>query len=455
MGKDKVLVIGSGGREHALAWKISQSSKVGKVYVAPGNGGTAAEFKNVDMNPSDFEAIVKFVRDNKINLTVVGPEAPLADGIVDYFNERDLRIFGPTQFGAQIEADKYFAKRLMMEYNIPTAFYQVIPLDERDTRSGGAVEFATENAFNFLDNFGGVVIKYPYLAGGKGAYVCRTREEAENTIKEITSGKFGKSDVLLLEEMLTGEEASLLAFVDGESVVPLLPAQDHKPVYDGDKGSNTGGMGAYAPAPIVDEEMQKTIMEEIMVPTAKALTELSPDGKGYKGILYAGLMMTEDGPKVLEFNCRFGDPETQPLMMLLESDLYEVMNATIDGKLNEIGDLKFKSGYAVTVVMASQGYPGKYEKGKLITELDKVNITPTGSVVDEFREIKVFHAGTKLGEDGNIYTNGGRVLGVTARAEMLDTAKDLAYNGVEGVHFENAYYRNDIADKGTRRLWRK
>jgi len=437
----KVLVLGGGGREHALAWKLAQSPEVEKVYVAPGNGGTALEFENVPIDPMDFKALADFVKGEGINLTVVGPEKPLAEGVVDYFNERGLRIFGPNRDAAQIEADKYFAKKLMLDAHIPTAFYVPARLD--------SIDVAIEAAYNFIEQFGGVVVKYPYLAAGKGVSVCRTRDEAEEAIKNIIDEKFGRTKVALLEEFLVGEEASFLAFVDGENVLPLLPAQDYKPVHDGDKGPNTGGMGAYAPVQFVDGEMQERIMNEIMRPIIKEMKEV---GIEYKGVLYAGLMITKDGhPKVLEFNCRFGDPETQPLMMLLEFDLYKVMNATIDGKLNEIGELKFTPGYAVTVVIASQGYPGKYEKGKLITGLDNVSIEPTGSPVDRFRDVKVFHAGTKLGDDGSLYTNGGRVLGVTARAETLSMAQRIAYENVGKINFEGAFYRKDIAEGGRRR----
>ncbi len=436
-----VLVIGSGGREHALAWKLAQSPEVDKVYVAPGNGGIATEFENVPIKPTDFKALANFVEEKEINLTVVGPDAPLAEGIVDYFNEIKLRIFGPTKNAAQIEADKYFAKKLMLDGHIPTAFYVPARLD--------SIDVAIEAAYNFIEQFGGVVIKYPYLAAGKGVYVCKTRCEAENAIKDITDGKFGKTNIILLEELLKGEEASFLAFVDGETVVPLLPAQDHKPIYDGDKGPNTGGMGAYAPAPIVDEEMQKRIMKEIMKPMIDEMKEVEI---GYKGVLYAGLMITEDGPKVLEFNCRFGDPETQPLMVLLESDLYNIMNAAVDRRLNKIDKLKFKPGYAVTVVMASQGYPGSYEKGKLITGLNEISIKQTGTPFDKYRGVNVFHAGTKLGEEGNLLTNGGRVLGVTAWDATLSGAQGIAYDNIAKINFDGVFYRTDIADKGIRRI---
>jgi len=418
----KVLVVGSGGREHALAWKIAQSPKVDAVYAAPGNAGTAREAELVDIAADDIDGLLDFARTERIDLTVVGPEAPLVAGIVDRFREAGLRIFGPGKEAAQLEGSKVFAKELMREASIPTA--------------GCRIFDRADQAHAYLDSTGGpVVVKADGLAAGKGVLVCGTIDQAHEAVDAImVEHQFGEAGrQVVVEECLVGEEASILALTDGRTIYPLPSSQDHKPVYDGDRGPNTGGMGAYSPAPVITPALAQRITREVLVPAVHALTVR---GIRYRGVIYAGLMITPGGPKVLEFNCRFGDPETQPILMRLRGDLVPALEAVADGRLEDIS-LDWDQRPSVCVVMASGGYPGSYEKGKVITGLDEVARDP---------EVKVFHAGTAL-RDGQVVTNGGRVLGVTARAGTIAEAKARAYQAVKRIHFDGAYYRTDISDR--------
>ena len=374
----KILVIGSGGREHALVWKISQNPKVESIYCAPGNAGTAKLAKNIDIAADDLDHLVDFAENESIDLTVVGPEVALTMGITDLFEERGLRIFGPSASAAALEGSKNFSKEIMKRYNIPTAAYETF-----DSR---------ENALDYIEKTGApIVIKADGLAAGKGVTVAITIEEARKAVNDIMGEKiFGSAgEKIIIEEFMEGEEASFLVFTDGKNVVPLPATQDHKAVFDGDKGPNTGGMGAYSPTPVVTSKMEKTILDSIIAPT---LNGMANEGKPYKGILYAGLMITKQGPKVVEFNCRFGDPECQPILMRMKSDLVDLMEATIDEKLsNYVIDWDEKT--AVCVVMAAGGYPGTYEKEKIIRGLDKL----------ENRDgVIVFHAGTQVSNDCTI-----------------------------------------------------
>jgi phosphoribosylamine--glycine ligase len=419
-----VLVIGSGGREHALAWKLRQSPLVGRLYVAPGNGGTAAIAENVFISEMDFDGLIAFAKEKGIGLTVVGPEVPLAAGIVDRFQTAGLPVFGPTQAAAQLEASKAFAKTFMQEMGIPTAW--------------AAVFTDYEAARDYLAQHPGpAVIKASGLAAGKGVVVCDDTAEAEAALQEIMLNQaFGAAgDEVLIEERMVGAELSLLVLTDGVTAnpkrlraVPLPPARDHKRIFDGDKGPNTGGMGAYAPPPDVNQSLIDEVMATIVNPTIRGMAER---GTPYVGVLYVGLMLTADGPKVVEFNCRFGDPETQVVLPLLDGDLAEIMLACIEGRLSP-EMVRCHEGACVTVVMAAPGYPGNYPKGLPITGLDDVP-----------DDVLVFHAGTKTA-DGQVVTNGGRVLAVSARGEDLDTAVAFVYAGVEKIHFEGAYYRRDI-----------
>jgi len=421
----KILVAGSGGREHTLVWKIAQSPLVEKIFCAPGNGGIQELAECVEIAATDISGLSDFAEREAIDLTVVGPEAPLAEGIADEFLRRGLRIFGPSRAAAHTEASKVFAKEMMVKYGIPTARHAVFA-------------DAEEAVAHIRQREAPLVVKADGLAAGKGVIVCRTRGEAEQAVNRIMMEKeFGAAgDRVIVEDCLVGEEASLLAFTDGETVLPMDSAQDHKPVYDNDEGPNTGGMGAYSPAPVVTPEIYRRINDEILTPMIKGLTT---EGIEYKGVLYAGLMITDEGPKVLEFNVRFGDPENQALMPRLENDLVEVMNAVIDGRLSEI-ELKWNPKAAVCVVMASGGYPGSYEKGKVIAGLD--------SLEDE--SVVVFHAGTKRLDNGEIVTNGGRVVGVTGLGETIAEAFETTYAAVGKIHFEGAHYRNDIGAKALR-----
>jgi phosphoribosylamine--glycine ligase len=426
----KVLVIGKGGREHALVWKLAQSPRAERVYCAPGNAGTARDGTNVPIEPGpDFEPLVRFVRKEGIGLTVVGPEEPLARGIVDHFQKAGLRVFGPTREAAQVEASKTFAKQLMRHADVPTAEFRVCDHPEPARHYIETREFP-------------VVVKADGLAAGKGVIVCSTTEEALAAIERImVREEFGREAGrrVVIEKRLEGEELSIQALVSGRAIVPLQPTQDHKAAFDNDTGPNTGGMGAYCPAPLATPELLREVDETVLVPTVHALKR---GRRPFRGVLYAGLMVTNQGPRVLEFNCRFGDPETQPLLMRLRTDLLDLLEAVVEDRLAEFaeGALEWDPRPAVCVVMASQGYPGPYAKGKVITGLDEVATMP---------DVKVFHAGTAL-ENNLVVTDGGRVLGVTALGETLAAARRQAYEAVGRVHFQGAFYRHDIAAKALR-----
>jgi phosphoribosylamine--glycine ligase len=419
-----VLVIGNGGREHALAWKISKSSRVARVFVAPGNAGTAQDAENVDISPTDFARLIKFATQNDVRLTVVGPELPLTKGIVDAFGEARLRIFGPRQAAAELEGSKVFCKNLLRHADVPTSDYQVFR--------------NADHATTYLKDREDVpvVVKADGLAAGKGVFVCATRAEATEAVKRIGRNKeFGDAgNQIVIEERLDGNEASVLAITDGRTILTLPPAQDHKRAYDADTGPNTGGMGAYCPAPLIDENMLHLIEEQVLVPTVHALKR---GRRPFKGVLYAGLMITNQGPKVLEYNVRFGDPECQPILMRLESDLVDVLEATVDGRLDELEPLRWDPRPAVCVVMASEGYPGSYERGFPIRGLDEAAKIPN---------VKVFHSGTAT-VDGHAVTNGGRVLAVTALASSIQAAKLQAYTAVKCIRWSGAWCRKDISDK--------
>ncbi len=424
-----VLVVGNGGREHALAWKISQSPHADRVFVAPGNAGTALDAENVDIPASEFSKLIKFAQQNRVELTIVGPEAPLADGMVDSFQKARLRVFGPSKAAAQLEASKVFCKNMLHNADVPTADCRVF----RDATS--ATRFVTDR-YPLSDQAVPLVVKADGLAAGKGVIVCSNRDEALDAIDRIgTRMEFGEAGrEIVIEERLDGQEASVLAITDGRTIVTLPPAQDHKPAYDGDLGPNTGGMGAYSPTPLVDDKMLNWVEEHILVPTVHAMKR---SRNPFRGVLYAGLMMTHQGPKVLEYNVRFGDPECQPLLMRLKSDLLDVLNATVDGRLDELAPLEWDPRPAVCVVMASEGYPGAYEKGKPIRGLDEAA---------KLSDVKVFHAGTGT-VDGNVVTSGGRVLGVTALGNSISSAKLQAYTAVKCIRWPGAWCRKDISDK--------
>ncbi len=413
----KILVVGSGGREHALAWKLKKSPRVQEIFCAPGNAGLAKIATCVSIPAEDIAGLLNFALSSHIDLTVVGPEAPLTQGIVDAFTAAGLDIFGPLASGAAIEGSKVLAKEIMAKYNIPTASYAVFnePVKaQKYIRSSSAPW----------------VVKADGLAAGKGVIVCHTEEQALQAVQTIMSDKaFGEAgEQIVIEEYLTGEEVSILAFTDGEEVIPMLAAQDHKPAYDNDTGPNTGGMGAYAPAPVCTPEIFQEVKEKILLPTVHAL---AGEGRPYRGVLYAGLMITARGPMVLEYNVRFGDPEAQPLLMLLKTDLLDIIEAVLTKRLAQI-NIQWFDGAAITVVLASGGYPGAYQKEKIITGLEQV---PEG--------IEVFHAGTAF-KNGHLVTAGGRVLGVTAAAENIALAISKVYAGIKPIHFEGMHYRRDI-----------
>jgi phosphoribosylamine--glycine ligase len=419
-----VLIVGNGGREHALAWKISQSARVKRVFVAPGNAGTALDAENVDISSTDFPRLIKFAQQNDIGLTIVGPELPLTKGIVDAFTESKLRIFGPRKAAAELEGSKVFCKDLLRHADVPTSDYQVFR--------------NADNATTYLKEREDVpvVVKADGLASGKGVFVCATRAEATEAVKRIGRNKeFGDAgNQIIIEERLDGQEVSVLAITDGRTIVTLPPAQDHKRAYDNDTGPNTGGMGAYSPAPLIDEALLHLIEEQVLVPTVHAMKR---GRRPFKGVLYAGLMMTNQGPKVLEYNVRFGDPECQPILMRLQSDLLDVLEATVDGHLEELEPLQWDPRSAVSVVMASEGYPGTYERGFPIRGLDEAAKLP---------DVKVFHSGT-ASVDGQIVTNGGRVLAVTALGSSIGTAKLQAYTAVKCIRWKGAWCRKDISDR--------
>ena len=417
-----VLLIGSGGREHAIAWKLAQSKDLTKLYIAPGNPGTAQCGQNIPIASVHADELLDFARQNDVGLVVVGPEDPLAAGLVDAFEAAGIKAFGPSADAAQLEADKAFAKQLMRSSSVSTAEGRTF-----DRFSDAKAYIASRDE--------PVVVKAAGLAKGKGVFVCDDPADGILAAEKIMCDKvFGPAgDRIIVEDKLLGEEASILAFVDGRNIYLMESSQDHKPIGDGDTGPNTGGMGAYSPAPVVTEDMMNHITREILVPVVDGMNR---NGTPYKGILYAGLMITGGGPRVLEFNVRFGDPETQPILARLKSDLLEVLLAVCDGTLDQI-TLEWDRRPAVCVVMASGGYPGDYEKGKKIVGLQEAQ---------QLEDVIVFHAGTK-DMDGDIVTNGGRVLGVTALGQTIRDAKEKAYRAVDKIKFDGAYFRRDIADK--------
>ena len=422
-----ILIIGNGGREHALAWKIKQSPRASRVFVAPGNAGTAADAENVDISQTDFPRLIKFAQQNDVALTVVGPETPLVTGIVDAFTAEKLRIFGPTKAAAELEGSKVFCKNLLRHADVPSADFQVFRSGERAIAYLKAREDIS------------VVVKADGLAAGKGVFVCNGRTEAIAAVTAIATEKqFGEAgNQLIIEERLDGHEASVLAITDGRTILTLPAAQDHKAAFDGDRGPNTGGMGAYSPTPLITEDDLHRIEEQVLVPTVHALKRLR---RPFRGVLYAGLMMTGQGPKVLEFNVRFGDPECQPLLMRLQSDLVELIEAVVDNHLDRVTPPVWDPRPAVSVVMASAGYPGSYERGFPIRGLDAAAQVP---------DVKVFHSGTAT-DDGNIVTNGGRVLAVTALGNSIPAAKLSAYTAVKQIRWPGAWCRKDISDKAQR-----
>jgi len=417
-----VLLIGNGGREHAIAWKLSKSKNIQKLFIAPGNPGTAKCGENVDIQADDYDKLLTFAKEKKIGLAVIGPEDPLSAGLVDKFEAAGIKAFGPSGAAAQLEADKAFAKQIMRTNSIPTAESRIFD-NFQDAKSYIA---SRDEA---------VVVKATGLAKGKGVFVCDEPSQGILAAEKIMEGKlFGKAgEKILVEDKLLGQEASILAFVDGRNIYVMESAQDHKAIGDGDTGANTGGMGAYCPAPVVTDKLMDQIIKEILVPTVDGMNR---NGTPYRGILYAGIMITQGGPRVLEFNVRFGDPETQPILARLKSDLLEVMLATCDGRLDKI-TLEWDTRPAVCVVMASGGYPDDYEKGKVITGIEDAETD---------KDVKVFHAGTAE-KDGKIISTGGRVLGVTGLGNTIADAKTKAYEAVAKIKFEKAYYRKDIADK--------
>ncbi|MFQ5441622.1 MAG: phosphoribosylamine--glycine ligase [Thermodesulfobacteriota bacterium] len=428
----KVLVVGSGGREHALSWKLSRSSAVTQVFTAPGNAGTAMDCVNVDIAADDIEALKSFALRENIGLTVVGPELPLTLGIVDTFKEAGLKVFGPSKRAALIEGSKSFCKEIMARYNIPTAGYKKFT-DAKDA------------LYHINSAELPMVIKADGLAAGKGVIICGSRQEAAEAVSLIMEqDAFGEAGrAIIVEEFLTGEEASILAVSDGKRIVALPPAQDHKAIFDGDRGPNTGGMGAYSPAPVVTPELEEEVLDTIIKPVIRAM---EAEERPYTGVLYAGLMIKEGKPMVLEFNCRFGDPETEPIIMRLNDGdgdydgLFELLMASAEGSLEGI-KLNWSEKASVCVVMSSKGYPGEYETGLEIEGLEDV-----GSMED----VMVFHAGTKR-KDGRVVTSGGRVLGVTGVGDNIKEAVDRTYEAVKKISWDGAYYRRDIGEKATTR----
>ena len=413
----KILVVGGGGREHAICWKLSNESNVEKIYCAPGNAGIADVAECIDINDDNIEDLLQFAKENKIDLTIVGPEVPLVAGIVDKFEEENLKIFGPNKKCSQLEGSKAFSKDFMIRHNLPTAKYkEYTDLDK---------------AIAEIDEFGyPVVIKADGLAAGKGVVIPENREDAIKTLKEMmTDHKFGDAgNKIVIEEFLTGVETSILAFVDNDTIVPMVSAKDHKKVFDGETGLNTGGMGTFSPSEIYTDELAKEIQEKIL---DKTLEGFKKDNLDYKGILFVGLMITDEGPKVLEYNVRFGDPETQSVLFRLNTDLNKIMTAIIDNNLKNI-EINYSKEEAICVMLTSGGYPEAYEKGKIITGLENLD-----------SDIVVFHSGTKF--DGeNIVTNGGRVIGITAKGSSVKEASDKVYENIKKINFEGMHYRKDI-----------
>lgn len=423
----KVLVVGGGGREHALAWKIRQSPKVGQLYCAPGNGGIAADARMVPLAADNLEGLLNFALEEGIDLTVVGPELPLTLGIVDLFQAAGLKIIGPTQQAARLEGSKVFAKEFMRRHGIPTAGYF------QSSSPGEALEILERRDIAFP-----LVIKADGLAAGKGVIMAAHKEEARQAIREIMQERVlgAAGDQVLIEEFLVGEEISFLVFSDGVYALPMVPSQDHKRIFDEDQGPNTGGMGAYSRDSILSPDQGQQVMESIVYPLLRGM---AAEGAPYRGILYVGLMLTREGPKVLEFNVRMGDPETQPVLFRLKSDLVEVFEAISAGSLDRL-HLEWDAGCSVCVVLASGGYPGKYATGLPISGIEDA---------EKIAGVKVFHAGTAL-RDGKLTTSGGRVLGVTAVGPLLQSAMARAYQAVGNIHFEKMHYRHDIGAKGLR-----
>lgn len=418
----KVLVVGSGGREHAIIWKLLQNKKIDKIYCAPGNAGIGQLAELVPIGAMEIDKLVEFAKTEKIDLTVIGMDDPLVAGVVDAFEEAGLRVFGPRKNAAIIEGSKAYSKELMKKYGIPTAGYETF--DNYDA----ALEYVKNGDFP-------VVLKADGLALGKGVLICNTLEEAEDGLKTImVDKKFGDSgNKVVIEEFLTGPEVSVLSFCDGKTVVPMVSAQDHKRAYDNDEGLNTGGMGTFSPSRVYTDEIAKTCMETIFKPTVDGLNK---EGRTFKGIIFFGLMLTAKGPRVIEYNARFGDPETQVVLPRLKTDLLDIFEACVDGTLDKM-NIEWYDNAAACVILASGGYPESYTKGYEISGLEDAA---------EMEDIYVFHAGTAL-KDGKFVTNGGRVLGVTGWAENLDKAIETAYNGVKAVSFKNAHYRKDIGIK--------
>ena len=413
----KILVVGGGGREHAICWKLSNESNVEKIYCAPGNAGISSIAECINIGDSDIESLLKFAKENKIDLTIVGPEIPLVAGIVDVFEKEGLKIFGPNKKCAQLEGSKSFSKDFMIRHNLPTAKYkEYTDLDE---------------AISEIDSFGyPVVIKADGLAAGKGVVIPENREDAITTLKEMMSDKkFGKAgDKIVVEEFLNGIETSILAFVDNDTIVPMVSSKDHKKVFEGETGLNTGGMGTFSPSEIYTDELAKEVQEKIL---DKTLEGFKKDNLNYKGILFVGLMITEDGPKILEYNVRFGDPETQSVLFRLDTDLNKIISAILDNNLKNI-EINYSKEEAICVMLTSGGYPENYEKGKVISGLENLD-----------SDIVVFHSGTKF-DNENIVTNGGRVIGITAKGKTVKEAGEKVYENIKKINFEGMHYRKDI-----------
>ena len=413
----RILVVGGGGREHAICWKLNNESNVEKIYCAPGNAGISNVAECIDIGDSDIENLLKFAKENQIDLTIVGPEIPLVAGIVDAFEKEGLKIFGPNKECAQLEGSKAFSKDFMMRHNLPTAKYkEYTNLDEAITE---------------IDSFGyPVVIKADGLAAGKGVVIPENREDAITTLKEMMSDKkFGNAgDKIVVEEFLNGIETSILAFVDNDSIVPMVSAKDHKKVFEGETGLNTGGMGTFSPSEIYTDELAKEVQEKIL---DKTLEGFKKDNLNYKGILFVGLMITEDGPKILEYNVRFGDPETQSVLFRLDTDLNKIISAILDNNLKNI-EINYSKEEAICVMLTSGGYPENYEKGKVISGLENLD-----------SDIVVFHSGTKF-DNENIVTNGGRVIGITAKGKTVKEAGEKVYENIKKINFEGMHYRKDI-----------
>ena len=413
----KILVVGGGGREHAICWKLSKEANVDKIYCAPGNAGISNVAQCIDIQDSDIENLLKFAKENKIDLTIVGPEIPLVAGIVDKFEKEGLKIFGPNKKCAQLEGSKSFSKDFMIRHNLPTAKYkEYTDLDE---------------AISEIDSFGyPVVIKADGLAAGKGVVIPENREDAITTLKEMMSDKkFGNAgDKIVVEEFLTGIETSILAFVDNDTIVPMVSSKDHKKVFEGETGLNTGGMGTFSPSEIYTEKLAKEVQEKIL---DKTLEGFKKDNLNYKGILFVGLMITEDGPKILEYNVRFGDPETQSVLFRLDTDLNKIISEILNNNLKNI-EINYSKEEAICVMLTSGGYPENYEKGKVISGLENLD-----------SDIVVFHSGTKF-DNENIVTNGGRVIGITAKGKTVKEAGEKVYENIKKINFEGMHYRKDI-----------